>query len=176
MSNCEQVELFVNGKSLGRKTPDQYPSLPHSPAVWKGVPFKPGEIKAVGYIKDAIAAISVRTTPGPVVALKILPDDTVLFEGGDMTRVVVVAVDRNGQTVPGAKNVVALSASGAADFVGQNLIALEDGKTAFFIKTRADETGAVMCRAEAMGIKAARARLLVLGDPQAPVRRKVLGR
>jgi beta-galactosidase len=175
-SNCEQVELFVNGTSYGRKIPDQYPHLSHPLVVWKGVAFKPGEIKAVGYIRDTIAATHVRTTPGPPVALKIIPGDTVLFDGGDMTQVVVVAVDRYGQTVPSADNTVALSVSGVADFIGENPIALEDGKTAFFVKTRADETGAVTCRAECRGLKSARMRLTVVGDPQAPLRRRVLGR
>ena len=174
-SNCDQVELFVNGKSLGRKSPDQYPSLPHPLLVWKDVAFKRGKIKAVGYRYDTIVATHIRTTPGPPVALKIIPDDTVLVEGGDMTRVIVVAVDRHGQTVPAAKNAVSLSITGAADFIGRNLIALEGGKTAFFIKTRADETGTVMCRAKSRGLKAASAHLNVSADPQAPLRRKVLG-
>jgi beta-galactosidase len=175
-SNCDQVELFVNGKSLGRKTPDQYPSLPHPLTVWKGVSFKPGEIKAVGYCKDTIAATHVRTTPGPPAALKIIPDDTVLVDGGDMTRVVVVVVDRYGQIVPAAKNVVGFSVSGAADFIGMNPIALEDGKTAFFIKTRADEAGTVLCRVESRGLAAASARLTVSNNPQASLRQRVLGR
>jgi beta-galactosidase len=175
-SNCERVELFVNGKSLGRKTPDQYPHLSHPLAVWKNVAFKPGEIKAVGYSKDTIAATHVRITPGPPVALKIIPGDTVLVDGGDMTLVVVVAVDRYGQTVPAANNTVALSVSGVADFIGENPIALEDGKTAFFVKTRADETGVALCGAESRGLTAASARLTVSRDPQAPLRRRVLGR
>jgi beta-galactosidase len=175
-SNCERVELFVNGKSCGKKTPDQYPHLSHPLAVWKGVAFKPGEIKAVGYIRDTIAATHVRTTPGPPVALKIIPGDTVLVDGGDMTQVVVVAVDRYGQTVPAADNTVALSVSGVADFIGENPIALEDGKTAFFVKTRADETGTVTCRAACRGLSAASALLTVSREPQAPLRRRVLGR
>jgi beta-galactosidase len=174
-SNCEQVELFVNGTSLGRKIPDQYPHLPHPMAVWKGVRFTPGEIKAVGYRNDMIVATHVRTTPGPPVALKIIPDDTVLVEGGDMTRLVVVAVDKHGQTVPAAKNAIGFFVTGVADFIGMNPIALEDGKTAFFVKTRADETGAVMCRVEGNGLAAARARLTVSGDPRAALRRRVLG-
>jgi beta-galactosidase len=175
-SNCDQVELFVNGKSIGRKTPDQYPSLPHPLTVWKGVRFKPGEIKAVGFCKDTIAATHIRATPGLPVALKLIPDDTALVEGGDMTRVVVLAVDRHGQTVPAAKNAVGFTVSGAADFIGMNPIAIEDGKTAFFVKTRDDETGEVICRVESPGLAAASARLTVSGDPRAPLRRKVLGR
>jgi beta-galactosidase len=175
-SNCEQVELFVNGTSVGKKIPDRYTSLSYPLAVWKNVRFKPGEIKAVGIINDTIVATHIRTTSGTPVALKILPDDTVLVEGGDMTRVVVTAVDKFGQTVPAAKNKVGFSVSGAADFVGMNPIALEDGKTAFFIKTRADETGAVMCMAESPGLAPASARLVVRDDPQAALRQKVLGR
>jgi beta-galactosidase len=175
-TNCDQVELFINGKSVGRKTPDRYPSLSHPLAVWKGVLFNPGEIKAVGFRNDTIVAIHIRKTPGPPVALTIIPDDTVLVEGGDMTRVVVTAVDRHGQTVPAAKNTVGFSVSGVADFIGMNPIALEDGKTAFFIKTRADETGAVICRAESPGLAAASARIVVSVDPQAALRLKILGR
>jgi hypothetical protein len=108
--------------------------------------------------------------------LKLIPDDTALVEGGDMTRVVVLAVDRHGQTVPAAKNAVGFTVSGAADFIGMNPIAIEDGKTAFFVKTRDDETGEVICRVESPGLAAASARLTVSGDPRAPLRRKVLGR
>ena len=38
-TNCDKVELFVNGLSMGIKKPDQYPSLPHPLAVWRGVAF-----------------------------------------------------------------------------------------------------------------------------------------
>lgn len=174
--NCDRVELFVNQKSLGKKTPDRYRSLPYPLAVWKNVAFKPpGKIKAVGYVGDSAVAVHVRRTPGRPVALRIIPDDTLLVEGGDMTRVVVNATDRYGQTVPKAKNVVSLSVSGAADLIGQELIALEDGKTAFFVKTRSDETGTVMCRAEGKGLAAANAQLTVWADPQASSRIKILG-
>jgi beta-galactosidase len=174
-SNCDQVELFVNNKSLGRKTPDQYPHLSYPLAVWKGVRFKPGEIKAIGYSKDSIVATHVRTTPGPPIALKIIPDDTILVTGGDMTRVVVVALDKYGQIAPGAKNAVGFSIKGPADFIGMNPIALEDGKTAFFVKTRDHDIGEVTCTAEGVGLTPASARLRIAADPQTLLRQKVLG-
>jgi beta-galactosidase len=174
--NCSRVELFVNNRSMGAKPADQYRSLPYPLFVWKGVPFKSGEIRAVGYINDSAVAEYVRKTPGPPVALSVVPDDTVLYDNGDMTRVVVLAIDSHGQTVPGAKNAVSLSVSGAADFIGQSLISLEDGKTAFFVKTRADETGMVLCRAEGRGLAADICRIRVSGDPSGPLRQKVLGR
>jgi beta-galactosidase len=175
-SNCGQVELFVNGTSLGRKIPDQYPFLPHPLVVWKNVAFKPGEIKAVGYRGDTIVATCVRKTPGPPVALRIIPDDSALIDGGDMTRVVVEAVDRYGQAASAANDTVGLSVSGAADFLGETPIALDGGRTAFFVKTRSDETGAVVCRAACRGFAAASVYLTVSTDPQVPLRRRVLGR
>jgi hypothetical protein len=92
-------------------------------------------------------ATFVRRTPASPVRLVLTPDDSVLNEGGDMTRVVVTAVDAFGQVVPRTNFTVTLSASGAGDFLGESPIALEDGKTAFFVKTRAYETGTISCRA-----------------------------
>lgn len=173
--NCDQVELFVNGKSFGKKTPDQYPSIPHPLTVWKNIPFTAGIIKAVGYIHDTIAAEHVRRTPGLPVAIKMIPDTTAIVAGGDMIRVVVIAVDKFDQTVPGASNIVELSVSGAADFAGQQLIALEDGKAAFFVKSRSEETGEVICTAKSPKLSGARLSLHVSSNPQTAVLKKVLG-
>jgi beta-galactosidase len=146
-SNCEKVELFVNHVSKGKRSPDRYPSLTHPLFVWKSIPFEAGELKAVGYIGGAVAATFVRKTPGTPVRLVMAPDDTVLEEGGDMTRVIVSEVDSNGQVVPQTNDVVKISVSGAGDFLGESPITLEDGKTAFFVKTRDHQTGNITCRA-----------------------------
>jgi beta-galactosidase len=176
VSNCEEVELFVNNRSLGRKKPSRYPSLPHPLYEWSSVIYRPGELKAIGSIKGAVAATFVRKTPGLPTALRMVPDDTVLLEGGDMTRVVVVAVDKNGQTVPGAGNSVSIFTEGPADFFGESPIALEDGKTAFFVKTRSDETGIAAFRAQSLGLKSDSTRITVRSDPASILRKKILGR
>lgn len=173
--NCDEVELFVNRKSLGRKKPDNYPSLPHPMAVWRNVSFKPGTIKAVGYLHDSVAATDIRRTPLRAVALKMTPDVTKLISGGDMTRIIVQAIDKHGIPVPNANLAIELSVTGAADFVGQRLIALENGKTAFFIKTRSDEIGTVVCRAECRDLSNAQCRLTVSEDPDVSLRKQVLG-
>ncbi len=146
-SNCEKVELFVNDSSKGKYSPNRFLSLRHPLFVWDSVPFEAGELKAIGYIGDKAAATFVRRTPGVPVRLIIAPDDTVLEQGGDMTRVVVTAVDSFGQVVPQTNDIVSISVNGAGDFLGESPIALEDGKTAFFVKTRAGQTGAITCRA-----------------------------
>ncbi|MBN1760025.1 MAG: DUF4982 domain-containing protein [Chitinispirillaceae bacterium] len=165
-SNCDKVELFIGKKSLGIKKPDRFPSLPHPMAVWKGIPFKPGMLRAVGYCSDTIAAVHTRKTSKGPVTLKMIPDATQLIEGGDMTRVVVLAVDRYGQTSSAPNTIVELAVTGAAAFVGQHLIALEDGKTAFFVKTKAGETGPVTCRAKARGLAPAVVKMAVQSAPE----------
>ena len=61
-SNGAEVELFVNGKSFGRS-----PSGNFSHAVWKAVPYTPGNIKAVAYDSSnvTIATQTIETTGEP---------------------------------------------------------------------------------------------------------------
>jgi beta-galactosidase len=166
VSNCEKVELFVNNVSQGRRSPSRYRSLTHPLFVWRSVPFEAGELKAVGCIGDTAAATFVRRTPGAPVSLVMAPDDTVLEEGGDMTRVIVTEVDSNGQVVPRTNDIVTISVSGAGDFLGESPIALEDGKTAFFVKTRANQTGAITCRAQCQRLKGANTFMTVRANPR----------
>jgi beta-galactosidase len=164
-SNCEKVELFVNNVSKGRKSPGRYLSLGHPLFIWNAVPFHAGELKAVGYIGNAAIATFVRRTPTAPVGLVVAPDDSVLENGGDMTRVVVTEVDSLGQVVPQGKDSVSLSVSGAGDFLGESPMALEDGKTAFFVKTRNSEAGSVTCKAHCKGLKDGKALIMVRAKP-----------
>ncbi|MBN1128571.1 MAG: DUF4982 domain-containing protein [Chitinispirillaceae bacterium] len=163
-SNCEKVELFVNNRSQGLRFPKRFRSLPHPLFVWNAVTFKPGELKAIGYIGDSAVAVSVRRTPGAPVRLTMTPDDTVLVQGGDMTRVVINAVDAFGQVVPRTNSIVTISVDGAGDFLGESPIALEDGKTAFFVKTGSDRTGAINCRARCPTMAESAARIAVIRE------------
>ena len=161
-SNCDSVELFVNGTSLGRQAPNRYRSLPHPLFQWPKVPFHAGEIKAVGYIGGSAAATHIRTTPGKPNRLVIVAEDTLLETGGDMTRVTVIAADKNGQPVPRVSVPIAITVTGAADFLGTSPVALENGRTAFFVKTRALDTGTVRCSVKSATVKPAETRIEVV--------------
>lgn len=160
-SNCDSVELFVNNVSQGKCTPSEYLSLEHPLYVWRAIPYTTGELRAVGFINSTAVATAIRKTPGPPVALAIEADDTVLTTGGDMTRIVVTAVDSFGQTVSRDASIVKLKVKGAADFLGESPIALEDGKTAFFVKTRAKQVGTITCSAHAQGLTKAKTAIKV---------------
>jgi beta-galactosidase len=161
VSNCDSVELFVNGSSKGKKAPSEYRSLRHPLYVWRTVPFVPGELRAVGYVAGKAVVTFIRRTPGKPTALTISADDTLLETGGDMTRVVVTVVDRSGQAVPRISRVVRLKVVGPAEFSGETPIALENGKTAFFIKTRSRETGRVTCSVKGDKLRAAKTYVVV---------------
>jgi beta-galactosidase len=101
VSNCEEVELFLNGKSLGRK-----PSDVCDPAEWQ-VEFVPGRISAKAYRKGKCVAKAEQRTAGKPHAIQILPDSTVIKNDGADTAVVNFAVvDKKGIVVPYADNLI----------------------------------------------------------------------
>jgi hypothetical protein len=164
VSNCEQVELYQDGALISKKTAGNlYTSLPHPCFSWT-VPFKSGQLKAIGYVGGAQAATHIVTTPGSPTGLTVVPDTTIIYEGGDMTRVVVSMVDATGQILHLRADSVTVSATGSADFIGEAKTALEGGQMAFYVKTRASQTGTITCQASSAGFSAT-ATINVVKDP-----------
>ena len=92
-SNCDEVELFLNGKSLGRK-----PSDCCAPAEWN-VKFEPGTLSAVGYIKGKKAAQAENKTAGEAKCVKAEAFRTTLLGNGeDATVINLSIVDKEGVT------------------------------------------------------------------------------
>ena len=84
--NTEEVELLLNGKSLGRK------AMPRNRHLeWK-VPYAPGRIEAVGYNGRRIAARDVRETTGPAVAVELIADRR-MAQGGEVVILNAAIVD-----------------------------------------------------------------------------------
>lgn len=166
VSNCDSVELFINNKSIGMHIGNEYTHLAHPLFVWRKVRFTTGELMAVGYFKGSAAATFIRKTPGKPVALEITPDDTVIYNGGDMTRVLVTAIDQNRQAVRVNDKSVTVSVKGAADFLGENPVSLENGVTAFYIKTRSIDTGQVVCNVQCVDMTGATTLISVKSDTE----------
>ncbi len=164
VSNCDQVELYQDGALISKKSGTLSTSLPHPCFQWTGVSFKSGVLKAIGYVNNAAAAMDSVKTPGSPTGLTIVPDTNVIYEGGDMTRVVVSMIDAFGQVLHLRADSVTLSASGAGDFIGEAKTALEGGQMAFYVKTRASQTGTITCQASSAGLSAS-ATITVIKDP-----------
>lgn len=112
-SNCEEVELFLNGKSLGKKK-----MTPNSHLEWK-VKYAPGKLEAKGYRSGKeIANTKVETTGEPA-KLKLTPDPLVIkADNEDISVVKVSVLDTQGRVVPTANNQVRFSLSKNARIIG----------------------------------------------------------
>ncbi|MBN2035835.1 MAG: DUF4982 domain-containing protein [Chitinispirillaceae bacterium] len=163
-SNCDQVELFVNGSSVGRTTPSQYTSLPHSffqfNASWSS-----GNLRADGYIGGSKVASHTWHTPGAPTKITLTPDTSTIFENGDMTRVVIMVGDANNPFVPYNTASVTISVTGAGDFIGESPIAMENGVSAFYVRSRAGQTGTITSNASASGLPTASCVITVIKKP-----------
>lgn len=103
-SNCEEVELFLNGHSLGRKRV----CVPHH--LERKVSYRPGVLSAKGWRNGRLAAQAKVETTGAPAALRLIPDrDTLLADHEDCTPITVAVLDRRGRIVPTADNEIAFS-------------------------------------------------------------------
>jgi beta-galactosidase len=111
-SNADEVELKLNGKSLGRQK-----MVRNSHLKWK-VKYKKGVLEAIGYKGGRQFATKVETTD---VAYKIvLTTDrkTIMADGKDATVVNVTVVDKKGREVPDALNLIAFTISSQGKIIG----------------------------------------------------------
>lgn len=120
-TNGDEVELFVNGNSLGTKRNDnkRKPNI----ITWKGVEYVPGAIEAVARKDGKPVARHRVETAGEPVSLKMVAENTGWKgDGMDLQYVRVYAVDRKGRVVPTAVGRVSFEVEGAA-----RLIAVDNG-------------------------------------------------
>jgi beta-galactosidase len=114
-SSCEQVELFLNGKSLGRKPTSRTTEFL---ASWK-VPYQPGTLKAVGYKGEKQVSVSELKTAGVPVQIKLTADRSkIRADGEDLCYVTVEITDANGIRNPNAENLITFSIDGPGTIAG----------------------------------------------------------
>ena len=112
-SNLEEVELFVNGKSLGSQ---KVPQLGH--VEWKAK-YAPGSIEARGSKGGKVVVTEKRETTGPAVAIRLTADRTEInADGEDVAVVTVEVLDKEGRPVPTAKNLIGFKVSGEGTLIG----------------------------------------------------------
>lgn len=113
-SNCQQVELFLNGKSLGRKRMASYRHL-----QWNRVIYTPGRLEARGYNNGRLVATTIVETTGDPAAVELVPDrHTLMADGQDTAPIAVRIVDSRGRVVPTAGNMVHFNIEGPSVISG----------------------------------------------------------
>lgn len=127
----DEAELFLNGKSLGRKKrgPFEYRF------VWEDVKYEPGELKAVTWKNGKPWAEDVRRTTGPAAKLQLSADRaTFRADGLDLSYVTVTVADANGLMAPRAKNLIRFEVTGPAEIAG-----VDNGDPTSFASFRAPQ-------------------------------------
>ncbi|MDB5087069.1 MAG: glycoside hydrolase family 2 [Mucilaginibacter sp.] len=114
-SSCPQVELFLNNRSLGKKETNRATKFM---ATWN-VPYKAGELKAIGYDGDKKVNTSILRTADAPSEIKLSADRTKLKANNqDLSYVTVELTDAKGNLNPRANNLVHFKVTGPGIIVG----------------------------------------------------------
>ena len=112
-TNMKDVELFLNNESLGRQELKEG----NLHLMWR-VPFKPGELRAVGHSVDDIEISDVVRTAGAAYRLASNADRySLTADGQDLSFITVDVVDAKGVRVPDANNMIKFTVEGPAEIV-----------------------------------------------------------
>ena len=150
------MELFLNGESLGRQTPDvgrMEDRLPHPPFTFQVGSFTPGKLEAVAYIAGKEAARTSVRTPGKPVRLQLSYDVSGKpAEAGVKDAVFVYAsvVDENGTVVPVNDIAVSFALEGDGVVLNPDPIVTEKGIASALVRI-GDRPGDLKITAEADG-------------------------
>ncbi|MCW3808027.1 glycoside hydrolase family 2 TIM barrel-domain containing protein [Plebeiibacterium marinum] len=173
-TNAEEVELYINNKSLGTKRNDTTAVDKRNIILWNNVPYENGEIVAIARTNNKEVARYEMETTGKAAALKIETENPEWkADGMDLQYIRVYAVDKKGRKVQTAKGEVTIEVSGAA-----RLIAIDNGnhesdelfngnkrlmhKGSILAILRSEKhSGKVNIIAKSEGIKSAKATILV---------------
>ena len=169
------AELFVNGKSQGRREKNDSTVIDRYRLRWNDVVYEPGEITVVAYDANGNkAAEKTVRTAGKAAALKITPNrSSIAADGDELVYFTVEAVDRNGNPVPDADNLVKFTVTGAGTYeAGANgdatcLLPFQNPEMKLFsgaataIARSAKTPGTLTIKATAKGLKPATATVEV---------------
>jgi beta-galactosidase len=146
-TNAEEVELFLNGRSLGRKRKGAEPvEIPVGKKIsddlrfftkyrilWP-VPYAPGTLRAVAYAGGRPVATAEVKTAGAPARVVLAPDRTTIHaDGEDLSFLTVRVEDADGNLVPGADNLVRFTVEGAG-----RIAAVDNGNAATVEPFQAD--------------------------------------
>ena len=116
-TNCDEVELTLNGKSLGRKANPKEPKL-RNQIHWTGIDYRKGCLEAVAYKQGKPTARHALETTGKAVKLLIEPDNNQWkADGMDLQHVKVTAVDSKGRRVLTCQDELVFDVEGDATIV-----------------------------------------------------------
>jgi beta-galactosidase len=110
----DEAELFLNGKSLGRRKMEQFEYR----LRWDSVIYEPGELKVIAFKNGRKWAEEAVKTAGNPSGFLASPDRKIIHaDGKDLSFITIVITDSNGETVPCSDNLVELSVQGPGEII-----------------------------------------------------------
>jgi len=157
----DEAELFLNGKSLGRKKKAELEYR----IVWNDVKYQPGTLKVVAYKNGKKWATDVMQTTGPAAKLTLQADRAkITADGKDLSFITVTVADKKGLLVPRSKNHLKFEIEGPGE-----IVAVDNGDATSFepfqakehnaynglalVIVRANQPGSITLKAHADGLK-----------------------
>ena len=129
-TNGDEVELFLNGKSLGVKKNSNDPKL-RARIKWDNIAYAPGTLVAVAKKNGKVVARHQIETTGEAVALKFVPDaENWHADGKDLMHVRIYAVDKKGRRVLNVKDAKAFDKLTFTVKGDANIVAVDNGNIA----------------------------------------------
>lgn len=111
-TNADDVELFLNGRSLGKK------DMPRNSHLKWSVPYETGTLEAVAFKKGRKLTRKVETTGAPHEIVVSPYKTTMLGDGKDVAVINITVVDRQGREVPDAAHLIRFSLKGDGKIIG----------------------------------------------------------
>ena len=117
-TNADEVELRLNGKSLGKKQNPKGDGKQRNQIKWEGITYADGKLEAIAYNSGkAVARHQIETT-GKAVSLRVTPEDSEWrADGTDLMHLRIEAVDNKGRRVPMAQDELKFEIEGDASIV-----------------------------------------------------------
>lgn len=129
-TNADEVELFLNGNSLGVRKNSEAPKL-RARIKWDDIAYAPGVLLAVARKNGKVVARHQIETTGEAVALKLVPDiETWHADGKDLMHVRIYAVDKKGRRVLNVKDAKAFDKLTFTVKGDANIVAVDNGNIA----------------------------------------------
>ncbi len=164
-SSCEEVELWLNNKRLGRKPVNALTSFR---VDWK-IPFQPGQLKAIGYSGGKKVAEYLLQTAGATTQISLFPDrKEINADGQDLSYITVELKDANGITNPLDNRTVSFGIEGPGEIIAvanaypkstesfmQPARTAWQGKCLVIVKS-AQQPGSIVLTASAEGLEQSR--------------------
>jgi beta-galactosidase len=159
----DEAELFLNGKSLGRKKKKQFEYR----LRWDSVKYEPGELKVIAY-KDGKqwAENTVKTTGKPMKLLASADREVINADGKDLAFITVQVIDKDGLTVPRSNNLIEFSIEGPGEIVATdngdptNMVSFSSEKREAFsglcmviVRSKSGKTGNISVTTKSTGLK-----------------------